>query len=105
MREEKQKKTISYVLLEKEKLSSTIAGMVEEVTLFKSKLDNMTKYVCMMNNGYDMLDEILEIEEKKDIGFDYNSMNKKIEFPTKKFTTPENKIGFLIKDQMSQHSA
>ena len=64
---EKQKKTISALLLE------------EEVTLLKSKLDKMTKYVCMLNNDSDMLDEILEEKmsrNMKGIRFDYNSMNK-----------------------------
>lgn len=42
---EKQKKTISTLLLEKEKFGSTIACLEEEVTLLKSKLDNMT--ICM----------------------------------------------------------
>lgn len=48
---EKQKKTISVLLLEKEKLGAAIAGLEEEVTLLKSKLDNMTKFLCMLNNG------------------------------------------------------
>lgn len=75
------KKTISSLILEKEKLGSTIAGLEEEVTLLKTKLDNIIKYVCMLNNGADMLYEILEIREKKDTGVDYNSMNKKLKFP------------------------
>lgn len=78
LREEKKNKTISVLLLEKEKLGSTIARLEEEVTLLKSKLDNMTKYVCMLNNGSDMLDDILEIGDKKTIRFDYSFINKKI---------------------------
>lgn len=85
----KQKKTISALLLGKEKLHSTIAGLEEEVTLSKFKLENMTKYVCMLNNGLDMLDEILEVgkisKNMEGIRFDYNSMNKGIKIPTKKF--------------------
>lgn len=34
----------------------------------------MIKSIRMLNNGYDMLDEILEIREKKDIWFEYSSM-------------------------------
>lgn len=98
MREEKQKKIISALLLEKDKVGSTIAGLEEEVTLLKSKLDNLTKYICMLNNDSDMLDEILEIVEKKTIEFDYSSMNKNVKFPTKK-------IGFQMLDHMSQHRA
>lgn len=79
-----------------EKIGSTIAGLEEEVTLLKSKLNNMSKSVCMLNNGYDMLYEILEVGEKsrnmKAIRFDYSSMNKKIKILTKKFVSPEKKI-------------
>lgn len=89
MREEKQKKTISVILIEKDKFGSTITGLEEEVALLKSKLDNMNKYVSMLNSGSNMLDEILEIGEKKAIGFDYSSMNKKVKFPNKKFVAPE----------------
>lgn len=99
--EEKQKKTISGLLLEKEKLGLTIAGIEEEVTLLKYKLVNMTKLIYMLNNGYDMLDEILDIRENKTIGLEYSSMNKKVKFSTKKFVTPENKIEFLMKNHMS----
>lgn len=101
MREEKQKKTVSSLLLEKEKLDSTIAGLEEEVTLLKSKLGNMTYFVHMLNNGSDILDEILEIREKKAIGVDYSSMNKKVKFPSKRVVAPEKKSRFLIKDHMS----
>lgn len=89
--------------MEKEKCDSTIVGLEEEVTLLKSKLDNMTKFVCMLNNGSNMLGEMLEIEKKKAIGFDYNSMNKKVKISTKTFVNPENKTDFLVKDHMSQH--
>ena len=65
----------------------------------------MTKYVCMLNNDYDMLDDILEFWEKsrnmKATGFDYNSMNKKVKIPTKKFVSPKKKIEFLMKDHLS----
>lgn len=91
--------------MKKEKLGSTIIGLEDKVTLLKSKLDNMTKYVSMLNNGFDMLYEILDIGEKKAIGFEYNSMNKKVKFPSKKFITPEKKTQFQMKDHMSQHLA
>lgn len=54
----------------------------------------MTKSVRMLNNGSDMLDEILEIGEKKFVGFDYSSMNKKVKVPTKKFVDAEKKQSF-----------
>lgn len=54
---EKYKKTISGPLQEKEKFVSTITGMKEEVTLLNCKLESMTKFVRMLNNGSNMLDE------------------------------------------------
>lgn len=71
--------------------------------MLKYKLDNMTRYVRMLNNGSDMLDEILENGEKKAMGFDYSSMNNNVKVATKKFVTTEKKIEFLMKDNMSQH--
>lgn len=75
----------------------------EEVTLLKSKLKNMTKYVRMLNNGFNMLDGILEVGEKKAIGFDYSFKNKKVKVPTKNFVATEKKYEFLMKDHMSHH--
>lgn len=79
-------------LWKKKKLISTIAILEEEVTLLKSKVDNMTKHVCMLNNSSDMLDKILEVgkmsRNMKGIRFDYISMNKGIKIPTKKFVSP-----------------
>lgn len=65
----------------------------------------MTKPICMLNSSYDMLDEILEIGEKKAIDFDYSSMNKKVKFLTKKFVAHVKKTEFLMKNHMSQHFA
>lgn len=96
LKEEKQKKTISVILMKNEKHRSTFACLKEEVTLLKSKLDNMTKSLRMLNNGSNMLDEVLEIGEKKAIVLDYISMNKKVKITTKK-------IEVLMKDHMSQH--
>lgn len=56
---EKQKETISALLLEKEKRGSTVAGLEEEVILLNSKLDNMTRFVHMLNNGSKALGEII----------------------------------------------
>lgn len=46
---------------EKEKLVLTFTSLEEEVTMLNSKHENMTKYVRMLNNGSNMLDEILEV--------------------------------------------
>lgn len=92
--------------MEKEKLVSAITHIEEEVALLNSKLENMKKYVCMLNNGSNMLYEILEVgkmsRNMKGIGFDYNSMNKEINIHTKKFVPSEKKIDFLMVDHMSQ---
>lgn len=48
--------------------------MEKEVTWMNSKTEQMTKFVCMLNSGSDMLDEILDIREKKAIGINYKKM-------------------------------
>jgi radical SAM superfamily enzyme YgiQ (UPF0313 family) len=63
-RRKKQKKTISSLLQEKEKLVSTITGIKDKFILLNSKLANMTKFVKMLNKGFDMLEEILEVSKK-----------------------------------------
>lgn len=66
-------------------------------------------YVCMLNNSFGMLDEILEVRNMsgniKEIGVDYSSMNKNIKIPFKMFVPPKKKIEFRMKDHMSQYSA
>lgn len=91
-------KTISDLLLEKEKPGSTIIGLEEEVTLLKSKLENMPESVHIKYTNSDMLDDILK-GNMKAIGFDYSSMNKNIKVPSKKNTE------FQVVDHMSQHRA
>lgn len=63
----------------------------------------------MLNNGSNMLDEILEVRKMsrnvKGIRFDYRSMSKETKFPTNKFVPLEKKTDFLIVDYMSQQSA
>lgn len=39
----------------------------------------MIKFTCMLNNGCDMLDKILDIRGKKVIGLDYSSKNKNVQ--------------------------
>lgn len=58
---EKQKKIVSALLMEKEKLVSTITGLGKEVTLLNSKLENMTKFVHMLSNNSNMLDDTLKV--------------------------------------------
>lgn len=85
---ENQKRTISALNKEKDKLTFTITSMEEEVTLLNSKIKHMTKSMCMLNTGYDMLDNILDIGEMEVIGLDYN---KKVQIPlNKRFEKSKN---------------
>jgi len=47
--------------LKKEKLISIITDLQEENTLLNSKLESMTKSVRMLNNGSNLIDEILQV--------------------------------------------
>ena len=61
--------------LENEKVEhlETISKLKTEAVFLNSKLDEMTKYVRMLNNGSDTLDKILQTgqmtEDKSGIGF------------------------------------
>ncbi|KAI5396681.1 hypothetical protein KIW84_062772 [Lathyrus oleraceus] len=55
LREEKQKKTVNVLLLENEKLGTTIVVIKEEITLLKLKLNNMNETDHMLNKGSNML--------------------------------------------------
>lgn len=59
----------------------------------------------MLNNGSNMLDEILEVgkmsKNMKGIGFG-SSMSKKRKFSAKNFVLPKKKIEFQMLDLMSQ---
>ncbi|MCH92551.1 gag-protease polyprotein [Trifolium medium] len=74
---EKQKRTIALLQAERSDLLSIISGLNNEVTLLNSKLENMSKHVRMLNNGTDMLEEILQVGKTsgnmKGIGFDYGT--------------------------------
>jgi len=100
---EKQKKTINDFCLEKEKLMSIITSLKEENTL-KSKLENMTKSVRMLNNGSNVLDERLQVGKSsgnmKGIGFDYETVNKEIKISTKKYVPPKRKAELVMLDHM-----
>jgi hypothetical protein len=82
-------------------------GLQEENVLLKSKLENLTKSVRMLNNGSNVLDEILQVgkssENMKGIGFDYGTVNKEIKIPIKNFVPPKKKTEFVMLDHMPQH--
>ena len=47
-----QQETISVFQKENKELVSTITNLEEEVSFINSKINNMTKYVHMLNNGF-----------------------------------------------------
>lgn len=66
--------------------------------MLNSNLENMIKFVRMLRNGSDMLDEILEIgkmsRNMKPIRFNYNSMNKENKVSTKNFVPLRRRMSF-----------
>jgi hypothetical protein len=89
--EEKHKRIIAQLQAEKEELLSSkhaekaehlyvVSGLQNEVTLLSSNLENMTKSVIMLNNGTNMLDEILMVgkqaRDSTGIGFKMNYGSK-----------------------------
>jgi len=64
-------------------------NLVEEATLLNSKYENMAKFVWRLNNGSNVLVEILEVgrtsTNMKRIGFDNGIVIKEIKVPTNKF--------------------
>lgn len=48
---EKLEKTVNNLVIEKKRLQVTNNNLQEEVTLLKSRLEGMTKSVCMLNNN------------------------------------------------------
>lgn len=91
------------------KQTTTITDLEEKIALLNSKVENMTKSIRMLNNGSDMLDEILEIGKMlrnlKGIGFDPRSMSKKDTHHPKKFVYPKDKTEFQMLDHISQYPA
>src|ERR1044072_3111196 len=95
----KQKKIISNLIQEKEKLLNINAELQEEVSLLNSKLEGMNESLRMLNNGSNILDEILKDGKKgrsmKWIGFDYKSTSEEGKNTAKMFVSPEKQTEFL----------
>lgn len=78
---EDQKKTIAQLQDEKVEHLSIIFDLKVEVVLLNSRIDNMTKYVRMLNSSSDVLDENLQTGKNtgnvQGLGYDYQGgMNK-----------------------------
>lgn len=73
------------------------------------KLENMTKFVRMLNNGSDVLDEVLQVgkvaRDLRGIGFNYQSLNKQGETLVTNFIPPKRKLEPMMSNQLSQHHA
>src|ERR1044072_4659695 len=80
---------------EKLKLQARVDELLEEVSLFKSKLEGLNKSFRLLNNGTETLDHILEenkkIRSRKGIGFDYETMNEESQKPKQEFVISEEK--------------
>lgn len=76
----------------------TVSELNEEICHLNSKLEGMTKYVCMINYGTKTLDEILRVVKMsrgmKRIRYNYDS--SKI-----KFVPLVKKIEFIMSDYKS----
>ena len=85
---------------EKKAGTDTISHLEGEVQMLNSKLDQMTKYVKMLTNGTDKLEEILQVGQnvgnKSGLGF----------VAAKKSIVDKKKIRFdkQMSKHMSQHS-
>lgn len=68
------------------------------------KLESMTKSIRMLNNGSDMLDEILLVGKGSKnftrVGFNSQSLNKQGETSKKVFVSPESKTEFIMTNNM-----
>jgi hypothetical protein len=105
---EKHKKTINdFFFWKKRNLCQSSLVYKRKNSLLNSKLENMTKYVRMLNNGSNVLDEIRQVGKTygnmKGIVFDYGTVNNESKIPTKKFVSPKKKTEFAMLDHMSQH--
>jgi predicted RNase H-like nuclease (RuvC/YqgF family) len=80
---EKQKVVINQLKSEKANLQVTITNLQSEVKLLSSNLENMTKSVIMLNNGINMLDEILMVgkhaKDSTGISYEKNHDNETLE--------------------------
>ena len=101
------KEEVAQLQAEKEEHSSIISDLKEEVLLVNSKLDNMTKFVRMLNNGSTVLDEILQTEKNAEnvrgLGYAYQTVKNRGENPEVKFVPPKKEQEKDMSNHMFQH--
>lgn len=100
----KTKETFAQLQAEKVEHLSVISDSKDEFVLLKSKFDNMTKSVRMLNNNSDVLDEILQAGKNagnvEGLGYnDQTVMNRRKELEVKVVHLKKKHMS----NQMSQH--
>lgn len=69
----------------------------------------MTKYIRMLNNGSDVLDEVLQVGkvvgDLKGIGFNHQPLNKQGETPVTNYFPPKRKLEHMMSNHLSQNCA
>lgn len=84
-----------------------ISDLKDEVMLLTSKLNNMTKFIRMLNKGSDVLDEVLQVGkvagDLRGICFKYPSLDKQGESSMTNFILPKREPGPVMSNHMTQH--
>lgn len=80
--------------------------LIEEVALLNSKLEGMTKSICMMSKNTDVLDEILEVGKSggdmTGIGFDYRALNRGSKNLSKEHASLAKQSGYRMSNHKSR---
>src|SRR3954464_5774863 len=100
---EKQKKYIAQLEADNKELNETISELNDEIILLQSKLDQMSKSVKMLNNGTDMLEEILQVgKSSRDMtGIGFVSTKKYVQDSSR--TKPEAEMSKPMSKHVTQH--
>src|SRR4051812_35927638 len=100
---EKQRKYIAQLEADNKELNETISELNDEVILLQSKLDQMTKSVKMLNNGTDMLEEILQVgKSSRDMsGIGFVGAKKYVQDSSR--TKPEAEMLKPMSKHVTQH--
>ncbi|KAK2421131.1 gag-protease polyprotein [Trifolium repens] len=103
---EKQKKTISQLLAEKNSQSDKLSEAHNEVTQLNSQMDELKKRVSQLNPDTDFLVKMLgevPTERANSIGYDYKVLNKLQQSRETKFKPDEEVINPYTGEKMPQH--
>src|SRR4051812_31849231 len=100
---EKQKKYIAQLEIDNKELNETISELNGEIILLQSKLDQMSKSVKMLNNGTDMLEEILQVgKSSRDMsGIGFVGAKKYVQDSSR--TKPEAEMSKPMSKHVTQH--